>query len=96
MPRNASTNVCGPSNIDCYNTAEDELLEHEFKEGLKTSKENYRGKTKCNCLPACTTIAYDAEISQAEYDFRSQFKAYGYLNYLDQNPELVFSACYVI
>ncbi|KAL5289998.1 hypothetical protein ACFFRR_009784 [Megaselia abdita] len=88
MPRNASTPVCGPSNIKCYNDAEDELLEHEFREGLKTSKENYRGETKCNCLPACTTIAYDAEISQAEYDFRSQFRAYKYFDYLDKNPDM--------
>lgn len=87
MPRNESTPVCGPAKISCYNKAEDELLQDEFKEGLKTSKENYRGETKCNCLPACTTIAYDAEISQAEYDFRSQFRAYGYNEYLEQNPE---------
>lgn len=87
MPRNESTAVCGASNINCYNEAEDELLELEFKEGLKTSRENYRGKTKCNCLPACTTIAYDAEISQAEYDFRSQFEAFGFFKYLDNNPK---------
>lgn len=87
MPRNVSTSVCGAAKISCYSDAEDELLELEFKEGLKTSKENYRGKTKCNCLPACTTIAYDAEISQAEYDFRSQFEAFGYYGYLNENPK---------
>ena len=87
MPRNEKTPVCGAANIKCYNDAEDELLANEFKEGLLTSGENYRGETQCNCLPACTTIAYDAEISQAEYDFKSQFRAFMYNEYLERNPE---------
>ncbi|XP_055382467.1 pickpocket protein 28-like [Condylostylus longicornis] len=86
MPRNTSIPVCGSQKIDCYNQAEDALLKNEFEQGLKTSKENYRGETDCNCLPACTSIAYEAEISQADYDFVSQFEAYMSSSYLDDHP----------
>lgn len=30
----------------------------------------------CNCLPACTSITYDAEISQAPFDWTELFGAY--------------------
>uniref|UniRef100_T1GJ31 Uncharacterized protein n=1 Tax=Megaselia scalaris TaxID=36166 RepID=T1GJ31_MEGSC len=81
MPRNETTPVCGAAKITCYNQAEDELLQEEFIEGLQTSKLNYRGETKCNCLPSCTEIVYDAEISQAEYDFHAQMRALGLHDY---------------
>lgn len=28
---------------------------------------------ECKCLPACTSIAYDADVSQADYDLVSTF-----------------------
>lgn len=32
------------------------------------------GSTNCNCLPSCTSITYDAEISQADFDYVRQFE----------------------
>lgn len=50
-------------------------MENFFTEGLnKTTKEFEEGKG-CNCLPSCTSIAYDAEISQAKFDWKSTFIA---------------------
>ena len=69
-PGTADMEVCGPGNIKCYNEAEDELLLKEFNQGFEVSGENYRGHTECNCLPACTSIAYEAEISQADFDYK--------------------------
>ena len=62
--------VCGPAKISCYNNAEDQLLLKEFNQGFEVSGENVRGQTECNCLPACTSIAYEAEISQADFDYK--------------------------
>lgn len=84
MPRDQSTSVCGATKIECYNDAEDELLQEEIAEGLADSKLNKRGVTKCNCLPSCTSITYDAETSQADFDWENLFLAYD--NPLDEFP----------
>lgn len=68
---NLNVPVCGSANMKCYNEAEDELLLKEFEQGLVTEEENLRGQTDCNCLPSCTSIAYEAEISQADFDYKT-------------------------
>lgn len=73
LPRDRNTPICGARSIACYNEAEDVLLEQFFKDGL--DKEKIKDETGCNCLPACTSIAYDAEISQAKFDWVSLFNA---------------------
>uniref|UniRef100_A0A182SYF3 Pickpocket n=1 Tax=Anopheles maculatus TaxID=74869 RepID=A0A182SYF3_9DIPT len=73
MPRDDRTEVCGASKIQCYNDAEDELLEEDVKFIVDKSRD-YRAK--CNCLPACTSVQYDAEISQADLDWKSLFAAF--------------------
>lgn len=80
MPRTQGTPVCGAQSIQCYNDAEDELMREEMKEG----KQNIRGYMDCNCLPACTSITYDAETSQADFDWKNLFLAYQ--NPLDEFP----------
>lgn len=67
------TPICGASKIVCYNNAEDELLKHAFVEGVIAGNTENTG---CNCLPACTSITYDAEISQANFDWVSLYTAY--------------------
>lgn len=66
MPRDRKTRICGgePSMIKCYQTAESNLFR------LSNSRKNF-GKSfrkKCNCLPACTTIEYDADVSHVKFD----------------------------
>jgi hypothetical protein len=69
--------ICRQSDIECYDKAEDDLYKKELDESLKSnSAENKRGVTNCHCLPSCTSITYDAEISQADYDWRSVLKAH--------------------
>ncbi|XP_049547443.1 pickpocket protein 28-like [Anopheles darlingi] len=68
MMRDNLTDVCGASKIDCYNEAEDELLEEDIKYIVDKM---YDFRARCNCLPACTSIQYDAEISQADLDWKS-------------------------
>ncbi|XP_059608203.1 pickpocket protein 28-like [Phlebotomus argentipes] len=71
MPRHADTPICGSAMIQCYRQAEYELLQLEIQEDL--SKISNR---TCNCLPACTSIVYDSEISQTEADVEKLFNAY--------------------
>ncbi|XP_036336958.1 pickpocket protein 28 [Rhagoletis pomonella] len=70
MPHTPDTPVCGAINVKCINEAEDELLLKEFNQGAETAEENVRGRTECDCLPSCTSIAYEAEISQSDFDYK--------------------------
>ncbi|XP_037031858.1 pickpocket protein 28-like isoform X2 [Bradysia coprophila] len=83
MPRDKDTPICGAAKIACYNEAEDNLLKEQFTEGLTLEPGAERVKA-CNCLPACTSITYDAEISQAPFDWVSLFNAYN--SPLDEFP----------
>lgn len=47
--------ICGPAKIRCCNQAENMV----YVSG------NFDA---CNCLPSCTTVSYDVDTSQAEYD----------------------------
>lgn len=71
------------------NKAEDTLLTNEINEGLASTTDSRRGMTECNCLPACTSITYDAEISQARYNWEDLFKAYK--NPIDEFPGIQFA-----
>jgi len=78
MPRNKSMPICEQKDVKCYDNAEDKLMASELSQSLESgSGENKRGKTNCNCLPSCTSINYDAEISQADYEYAQVFGAYG-------------------
>lgn len=78
MPRDSETRICTQAEIGCYDAAEDGLMKSELTESLASgSAENKRGKTKCHCLPSCTSINYDAEISQADFEFVKVFNSYG-------------------
>lgn len=78
MPRDNKTRICDQSEVACYDSAEDNLMMAELSQSLESgSGVNKLGKTACNCLPSCTSINYDAEISQADYEFTKVFNAYG-------------------
>lgn len=80
MPRSVDTPICGSAKITCYDQAEDDLLHEQYINGIDANKGS---PNECNCLPACTSIKYDAEISQAPYDWKNLFKAF---NTSDENP----------
>lgn len=71
MPRDNKTRMCGARNLICFYDAEDELLNPY--EGTPSEE------LGCNCLPACTAISYDAETSQADFDWRQLLAAHGAL-----------------
>jgi amiloride-sensitive sodium channel len=73
MPHDDETNICGQDKLECYNDAEDQLLEAKLKQGLSLAT----GTTECNCKPSCTSIHYNAEISQTDFNVLEYIKAIG-------------------
>ncbi|XP_062715918.1 pickpocket protein 28-like [Aedes albopictus] len=66
MPRTNATAECEINQFRCMWNAEIELLEMG-PTGHKLEELNFR--TRCNCLPACTSVQYDTEITQANFDW---------------------------
>lgn len=72
--------------VDSTLSCIDRLFGEDVIEGLKDDNaKSFR--IACNCLPACTTIVYDAEIDRAKFDLADlstfkippdQYKEYTY------------------
>jgi len=89
MPRNMDMPVCGEDKIHCYDRAERELLVREFKrvKALNAGRENSRSvESACNCMPACTSLVYNTEISQANFDLEEMLVAEGDTEFLKEYP----------
>lgn len=67
---NKTTPVCGFRSKKCYESVEDSLLKFEANALEESTNDEGNNMNKCNCLPACTSITYDAEISQIPHDFQ--------------------------
>lgn len=60
----------------CYRDAEKALFgKDDIDELTNQTVKLYR--EKCNCLPACTAIKYDAYIDRTKFDFARVSKAIG-------------------
>ncbi|XP_055309664.1 uncharacterized protein LOC129573300 [Sitodiplosis mosellana] len=66
----------------CYNAAEGKLMKKHFAEGTRDIADVSGG---CDCLPACTSITYDAETTQSKYNWDDEFEA------LTQQPKTLFN-----
>lgn len=65
MPRLKGDNVCDSENsLICFDEAKKKLMQQNMEDSLRTS-DNYddRGSIACGCLPACTSLHYEGEIS---------------------------------
>ncbi|XP_063832891.1 pickpocket protein 28-like isoform X1 [Ostrinia nubilalis] len=86
MPHSADIPVCNAGSIECVTRAQVELSVNDIKEGLHLEEAEgndtlpaaRQRATQCHCLPACNSIEYDAEMSQADYDWRAIYQAYDY------------------
>lgn len=58
--------------MDCFNDALDDVFEFN---GF-SNDDKFNAGNDCNCLPSCTSISYQHEISQADFDYKSLFEAY--------------------
>lgn len=62
------TKICGGLKLRCYRDAEMKLFGEDWDDE-STVDEVQSIRDKCNCLPSCTSISYDAEIDRANYDY---------------------------
>jgi len=72
MPREANTPICGPAKISCVHWARTNSLDGLIKQGRYIRQEDeIRLKElvkQCNCLPACNSVIYEAEILKNPYE----------------------------
>ncbi|XP_019525011.3 pickpocket protein 28-like [Aedes albopictus] len=66
------TPVCETNQIYCMLDAENDLLEMDL---LSHQDQQANFRAQCNCLPACTSIQYDAEITQTDFDWQKWSQA---------------------
>ncbi|XP_073833308.1 pickpocket protein 28-like [Musca autumnalis] len=73
MPRTPDMPVCTLAQLDCYKSAEEDMLMNKFnahyaqKGGAKGSKPD---ESQCRCLPSCTSLEYDMQISKGVLEIR--------------------------
>ncbi|CAH2092889.1 unnamed protein product [Euphydryas editha] len=77
--------VCNAGSVACMEKAEMELVTVEIQSRLeeKTNTNDTLGEARrvaaeCKCLPACTSIEYEAETSQADFDYKALFRAFNF------------------
>lgn len=63
-----NTRICGEARIKCYKAAESNFNSESFR--------SFRDP--CNCLPACTSIEYTADIDHVKFDQISRLLFWGY------------------
>lgn len=61
------TKICGAAKISCYEEAEIMLFDEKVAR-TKYDKSISSFRHACNCMPACTSIDYDAEINNVKFD----------------------------
>lgn len=66
------------------------LKEFNQENNINDGSSIYKDLNHCNCLPSCTSIAYESEVSQAAYDWKSSINSVNMLNSTRQSfDELV-------
>ncbi|KAK9709687.1 Amiloride-sensitive sodium channel [Popillia japonica] len=64
MPHSEETPICGSGSTPCVNKAKSKMIS------------DTSGSFSCDCLPACTTLTYNVETSQAKFNWRDMLIAF--------------------
>ncbi|XP_068618051.1 pickpocket protein 28-like [Battus philenor] len=87
MPHGPCMSVCNAGSVACMKKAQIDLLTVNIQVQLEkelveeeTVEEARKVVSRCKCLPACTSLEYEVETSQAEYNWRDLFTAYNIPN----------------
>ncbi|KAF5270642.1 hypothetical protein FQA39_LY01380 [Lamprigera yunnana] len=77
MPHKKHTAICGAGKTICVHTALVTLLTEEVEKHIdKSLGEDVKGgHEECDCLPACTSLTYNSENSQADFNWPKVFDA---------------------
>lgn len=74
MPRTREVPICSEDKIHCYQRAREQLLLEKFLEGVHSIDQS--SGIGCNCMPACTSLDYETEISEGNFDLVNTLKAF--------------------
>jgi acid-sensing ion channel, other len=69
MPRNNSTKICLDDKWGCPRKARKQFSRKMLEESLKPKSCGSEDDLSCECLPSCTSIEFDTEISHDEYPY---------------------------
>ncbi|CAO1310274.1 unnamed protein product, partial [Diamesa serratosioi] len=78
MPHDSNTLVCDRTKVECYHAAETKWMIQNFEEKELDKEQKKDIKNQCLCLPSCTSVKYEAEISQSKYYSLKFNKGTGY------------------
>lgn len=71
-----STGICGSFSARCYRNAENRLFGAEaINDQIKDTVRVFR--EQCNCLAACNSIKYEADIDRIKFDYEEILKSLG-------------------
>lgn len=59
------TPICAAAKQECVIEVQKQVIKEAFLDSLKDDDSAKKG---CNCLPACTSINYDVELSPSKYN----------------------------
>ncbi|XP_061393668.1 pickpocket protein 28-like [Musca vetustissima] len=91
MPHTADMPICNLDAIECYKTAEEEMLFNKFK-AYQDNQDDGKLVTQCNCLPSCTSLEYDMQISKGHLDVKKTLMALLNMDtWLDIMPDIELS-----
>ena len=79
MARDRQTKICGAAKITCYENADFRFYREDIDGPLNENMPN-SFRDKCNCLPACVSIEYDAEVDRNKYDLEILEQNFGISN----------------
>lgn len=76
MPRLQGDKVCdSDASLNCFEEAKKNLMQQNMEESLRTSSSyDDRGSVTCGCLPACTSLQYEGEISHDDIRYFGRYK----------------------
>uniref|UniRef100_A0A1Y1NB01 Pickpocket protein 28 n=1 Tax=Photinus pyralis TaxID=7054 RepID=A0A1Y1NB01_PHOPY len=69
------THMCGAGSRKCLEEARVSFLENDLEDFIlgRSMGEKIQDPRECFCLPSCTSISFDAEVSQSQWDWRKTF-----------------------
>lgn len=59
--------------ISCYRNAQKNLFGHDIIDGL-IDENAIEFREKCNCVPGCVSIKYDAEVDRTKFGFEEHLR----------------------
>ncbi|KAB0792999.1 hypothetical protein PPYR_12619 [Photinus pyralis] len=74
MPHDENTKLCGSGKTLCVHNASVDLLMEEIENKFNKNAQVW-DRPDCDCLPACTSLTYNSENSQADFQWYKVFEA---------------------